>query len=211
MLTSITETDKKNIRKFIKGIDKGPFKHLNDKTCTAPQSEYVVTSSKEKSIYLCAVEQAWLDTCRTATITENNRAKLNKSKKLIAKQLEEYFNGKAKDKVDAFDGWYGSVLSEASNHSPLTVGQVQKLINMSFKYLICCEDIRDSRLSHFSCCHMPLDANTAEWLGLEGLKWSKINDTNLYWMLVEYSRSKIHGNLLLNEFPIWQKMTSKKA
>lgn len=44
-----------------------------------------------------------------------------------------------------------------------TYGKAQKIINMSFKYLFCCEDAEEHH-AHFQYCHMPLDSFTLEWI-----------------------------------------------
>lgn len=204
MLTAITPKDEKNIKAFIRLQKKGPFKHLNDKECKVPQSEYIVNVTKEKNIYKCAVDQAWLDVCRSVKVNDYTRNKINRGKQIIADMLQEYFNSKPR-KLDAFDKWYDSILSNSSTNTALTVGQAQKIINMSFKYLFCCQDIRDTKMAYFSWCHMPLDYVILNNLGMRGLVWNSINDRELYTMIVEYSRRKYENcNLLLKDFEIWK-------
>ena len=206
MLTSITPADEKRIKKFIKLQTRGPFKHLNDKECTAPQSEYIVKASNNayKNIYQCAVAQAWLDVCRSVKINKNNKSKISRAKGMIADMLQKYFGSKPKN-AEAFESWYESLLSNSTTNTSLTVGQAQKIINMSFKYLFCCADIRNSKLSHFTWCHMPLDSVTLEWLGMKGLVWNSINDSELYSMITNFARNKAHNsNLLLKDFEVWK-------
>ena len=204
MLTSITEKDTKRIKVFIKQIDKGPFKYLNDKKCSSPQSEYIVKATKKfKSIYQCAVAQAWLDVCRRVEVNEYTKSKIEAGKKTIINGLQKYFAGKPKNE-DAFEGWYDSLLSISTKNTALTVGQAQKIINMSFKYLFCCEDIRESKMSHFTWCHMPLDKVTLDWLGMNGLAWTRIDDLELYSMIIDFARLKTGGNLLLKDFEVWK-------
>lgn len=203
MLTSIRAKDKNNIKKFIQIQSRGPFKYLNDKSCSDPQSEYIVEkSSKYENIYQCAVAQAWLDACRHVEI-KNNRRKLEETRIKISESLRIYFAGKAKNK-DAFDNWYDSLLCSTTTNTPLNVGQAQKLINMSFKYLMCCEDIRQNKLAHFTWCHMPLDSVTLDWIGLHGLIWNRLDDNMLYFCIQDYVRFKAHNdNVLLKEFEVW--------
>ena len=206
MLTSISSKDEKNIKAFIKLQNRGPFKHLNDKECSSPQSEYIVkaTNSEYKSIYQCAVAQAWLDVCRNVEVNVNNKSKIKWVKEMIADTHEKYFAGKPKNS-EAFEMWYDSLLSNSTTNTTLKVGQAQKIINMSFKYLFCCEDIRNSKMSHFTGCHMHLDRVTLEWLGMKGLIWNSINDSLLYSMIIGYARNKAHdSNLLLKDFEIWK-------
>ena len=206
MLTAITPTDEKRIKAFIKQINKGSFKYLNDRKCTAPQSEYIVkaTKKKYKNIYQCAVAQAWLDVCRRVEVNEYTKTKIEDGKKIISNTLQKYFAGKPKNE-EAFEGWYDSLLSISTKNTALTVGQAQKIINMSFKYLFCCADIRENKMSHFTWCHMPLDKVTLDWLGMKGLAWTSIDDLELYSMITEFARNKAkNGNLLLKDFEIWK-------
>ena len=209
MLTSISPKDVKNIKAFIKLQSRGPFKHLNDKKCSSPQSEYIVRASisEYKNIYHCAVAQAWLDVCRNVEINEDNKSKIFWAKDLIANSLQAYFIGKPKNS-EAFESWYDSLLSNSTTNTTLTVGQAQKIINMSFKYLFCCADIRNNKLSHFTGCHMPLDSVTLEWLGMKGLIWNSIDDPMLYSWIIDFARNKANNsNLLLKDFEIWEPKT----
>ena len=204
MLTSITPADEKLIKKFIKLQNRGPFRHLNDKECSSPQSEYIVKAcnNEYKNIYQCAVAQAWLDVCRSVSV-KNNKKNIEHAKEVIANMLQKYYESKPKN-AEAFEGWYDSLLSDSTKNTKLTVGQAQKIINMSFKYLFCCADIRNSKMSHFTWCHMPLDSVTLEWLGMKGLVWNSINDSELYSMITKFARQKANNsNLLLNDFEIW--------
>jgi hypothetical protein len=208
-MTSITQKDKNKIKAFIRLQKKGPFKHLNDKECKAPQSEYIVHVTKAKNIYKCAVDQAWLDVCRNVKVNDYTRKKINRGKEIIADMLQEYFNSKPR-KLEAFDKWYDSILSNSTTNTALTVGQAQKIINMSFKYIFCCEDIRDTKMAYFSWCHMPLDNVILNNLGMRGLVWNSITDRDLYTMIVEYSRNKYDNcNLLLKDFEIWKPNNKK--
>jgi len=208
LLTSITDKDAKRIKAFIKQIDKGPFKYLNDKKCSSPQSEYIVSANnkKYKNIYQCAVAQAWLDVCRRVEVNEYTKSKIEAGKKIIVDGLQKYFEGKPKNE-EAFEGWYNSLLSISTKNTALKVGQAQKIINMAFKYLFCCEDIRENKMSHFTWCHIPLDKVTLDWLGMKGLAWTSIDDLELYSMIIEFARSKTNnGNLLLKDFEVWKPM-----
>ena len=158
MLTMISDSEKRSIKRFIRtSINNGPFNHLNDKECTAPESEYIVkaVNGKYSNIYHCAVHQAWLDISQTESVKDSKKRELKKAGLYLAAELEKYFNGKAKD-GDAFEGWYGSIVSGVRTRDSLSDEQARELIDMSFKYLICCADIRDSKHAHFSECHLPL-------------------------------------------------------
>ena len=201
------------IQQFISIIEKGPFKCLQN--CGGKTvSEYVVAQNQSVGdIFDCAVNQAWLDMCRTVSGAGNEKSKNKYSalKKAAAAALRSYFDGKPKTTVDAFDGWFGSVCSEIGSGVKLTVEQKQKILNMAFKYLYCCEDIRSKSEAHFACCHMPLDRYTLTWVKkncvvaeYHGEAWSKLDGT-MYFQIQNGIRKKLGvKNILQQEFSIWQ-------
>lgn len=206
------ETDEK-VARFVRGITRGPFKCLNDERSDGT-SAYVVSRNPEYAdIHECAVYQAYLDMCRTVDGAAKGKKKkdLEGMRSTVAGFLQGYFAGKPKTKGAAFDGWHGSALSEACAAARLTCGQGQKILNMAFKYLYCCSDIRESKQSHFSCCHMALDGYTLAWYKREcdkdydGEAWSAIDDIKKYSRIQNNIRKKIQGeSVFLDEFAIWQ-------
>lgn len=214
------------INEFIAGINRGPFKCL--KNCgEAAASEYVVENSGYDDIYTCAVEQAWLDVCRTVT-TKDNEEKTFRIKKAASDSIRAYFDGQPKDSIFYFDNWFLSVMSVLKKIGAFTVGQSQKLINMAFKYLYCCGDIREKKNAHFTCCHMPLDGRTLGWYKTNHLKrgervpdWSKIEFPDDYLNIVngirhhlskhpKYDGVELPEQPLLADFCIWPGETRKK-
>ena len=202
-------------KNFIKSIDKGPFHNHGDAELLS--EKIVDKNGGENDIFVLAVEQAYLDMCRTVDGAgeKKNKTKIEKVKKDIADDLRYYYNGKAKKTNEAFDGWYRSVLSDFQK-SILSIGQIQKLINMSFKYLYCCDDIREKYSSHFDCCHMPLDGYTLNWFRtsckekkikntfFKG-KWSKIENSDEYFRIENQIRGFLSGkNVFIEEFIIWE-------
>ena len=195
---------------FIRGINRGPFRAFNNEGCENTNSSFITGNNPGKDIYQCAVDQAWLDTCRT--VRRGNNKNWSDAKKMLAKSLKEYFDGKPKNKTEAFDGFYDSLNFNVREKGKLNIGQAQKLINMAFKYLYCCGDFRDGKSNHFSCCHMPLDGYTLGWYKREvdskydGELWSKIDDLNKYHNIVNKMREYLKPKELLPfEFKVWQK------
>ncbi len=202
-----------NISDFVKGISKGPFKVLKDTNREKADSVYVTEQSQEQDIFQCAVHQAWLDMCRT--LRTKNQEEWKQSQKTLAERMRAYFDGRPKTTEAAFDGWYCSVSGDIRTPSRLTVGQAQKLINMTFKYLYCCNDLRQKKGVHFTFCHMPLDGYTLSWYKCkvdseyDGEVWSKIDDVTKYSQIIRNMRGHLGpDNLLKKEFQIWQ--TEKK-
>ena len=214
------------INEFIAGINRGPFRCLKD--CgEAASSGYVVENSGYDDIYTCAVEQAWLDVCRTVS-TRENEDRIDQLKETAADCIRKYFHGKPKDNTVAFDNWHESVLSSLTLSEIFTVGQAQKLVNMTFKYLYCCRDIREISPDHFNRCHMPLDSFILGWYKSNCLKrgekvsdWSKLDDIDVYFDIVngirahlsthpEYNGAELPEQPLLADYCIWPAENRKR-
>ena len=202
------------IKEFFPTIKRGPFKCLRNYEGQVA-SEYIATQKNSKGdIYDCAVYEAWLDMCRTVPgAGKEKKRQCEKARETAASELRRYFSGKPKATAEAFEGWIGSALSNVSAPTDLTIGQAQKILNMAFKYLYCCEDIRSKYEKHFTYCHMPLDSFTLNWykkncaaVKYDGTVWSKITDVSMYFNIQKEIREKLGGkDVLLQEFSIWQK------
>ena len=222
------------IEEFVKSIKKGPFACLNPDSNL--YEEYVGEDSlkvveygktladsialNEPDIFDCAVYQAYLDMCRTV---RGVKEKAKEERELIGENLRGYFKvSDAKDSCvherkladwrkseEGFDEWHTCVIETVKGKAnQLTVGQIQKLINMSFKYLYCCEDMREEKsfIGLFENCHMALDAYTLAWLkrvdeasyemipkdSNGSRSWSQINDIDTYSRIVDATR--VHCN-----------------
>ena len=116
-----------------------------------------------------AVELAYNDAKRTLTGIGNHTDKKKKVLKCIEDKLLCYFKNKAPSNEAEFDVIHNELCQiwcdefKDSQEGKLgTYGKAQKIVNMSFKYLYCCEDAEKYR-DHFKYCHMPLDSFTLEW------------------------------------------------
>lgn len=208
----MSKATKTLVAEFVSSIQRGPFRCLDSYTGNE-QARYVEKQNPELGdIFDCAVYQAYLDMCRTVSGASKGKKKkaIAETRSITAEVLRHYFNGKPKTKDEAFDSWYSSMAFQAQAPARLTVGQVQKLINMAFKYLYCCEDFREKRQSHFAFCHMPLDSYTLAWYKREcdpdydGEAWSAIDDNAKYFCIVRGVRQKLQGKVVLEEeFSIW--------
>ena len=197
---------------FVAGITRGPFKCLRDYGGDGSRRYVEECNPAFGDIFDCAVYQAYLDMCRTISGAGKGKRKkeIEKTRDIVAEALRDCFAGEPKTKEEAFDGWYGSVLSAAQAPAHLSVGRSQKLLNMAFKYLYCLEGFREGYRSHFACCHMPLDSYTLAWYKREcdtdydGGAWSAIDDTEKYNHIVEITRGRLKGKVVLEEeFFIW--------
>lgn len=202
------------IREFVSTIEKGPFKYLRDYEGKEASAFIEEKNLDTGDIYACAVYQAWLDMCRTVPGGgKEDKADLMKAaRETAASALRLYFSEKPRMSGDIYDRWYDAVRFDIGSQSGLTIGQTQKILNMAFKYLYCCEDIRNQYTEHFRWCHMPLDSYTLKWYTdncpaskYHGEVWSKIDDLYLYHSIQDEIRERFSGeSVLLHEFPIWQ-------
>ena len=126
-------------------------------------------SPKEKYSIEAAIKLAYGDAKRTMTgITEFKEEKETAFKNL-AQKFADYFNSKVPSDKDAFDTVHTELceiwckaFSKASPTYIGAYGKAQKIVNMTFKYLYCCEDACDFE-KYFAFCHVPLDSFTIEW------------------------------------------------
>ena len=115
-----------------------------------------------------AVELAYNDAKRTMTgIGKYEKEKEQAQKKIISK-LKSYFDeSSAPDDRDTFDKYHKEMcklwherFEDIDNLG--TYGKAQKIVNMAFKYLYCCEDA-NAKEEYFKYCHVALDSYTLEW------------------------------------------------
>lgn len=181
--------------KFRKEVKRGPFYKDDAKW---------IFDINNVQLFRDAVWQGYLDACRTfrgIKLTTDNRDAFNN----LASSIKEYFE--SKDATFMHSEWCNTFITEVNevNGYHARYGQAQKVVNMAFKYLFCCD--RDGAYDEkFSCCHMPLDDYTLLWLFFETGTWYRgwsWFDKNLY----EDAQKKVKGiynnNILEKELVIW--------
>lgn len=150
----------KEVAEFVATIKKGPFK------------KYVQNREninwEEDQMYTDALYQGYLDACRTFKWKKDGKD----NKKDIRRILEEKeivgdmkgcLSGEKKENFDEIHKKLcDNFIQKCQQRTNMTYGQAQKIINMAFKYLYCCE--HDSEMEErFKACHMPLDSFSLEW------------------------------------------------
>lgn len=151
------------------------FKRIKEKFLTEQKVEkkalYSNGTVNEDAIRM-AIEKAYND-AQPRLIPKHNNVKeelynwSNEELPLgyLKKSLKEFLEGKANNK--GFDVWheeicgeflvkYNELLKKVDNEKK--IGKVQKIVNMSMKYLYCMADEDKEEL--FKDCHMPLDKYT---------------------------------------------------
>lgn len=212
--------DNKTLGRFISGINRGPLKNCKyiidprDKDNNAKKYEDALLENKK--IYSIVVEQAYLDMCRTMTNVDANKKK--DMIKAVKKQLVKYFKKNEAIEESDFDEWYKRTVKKVREaYGELTIGQVQKIINMSFKYLYCFRYFRKNKEQFFTHCHMPLDGITLNWYKKETSNeapdsWSKLEKKNDYYKIIGEIRKKIKNKTMLEkDFEVWGEQKEKEA
>lgn len=132
-----------------------------------PNDYEKLASIKDEKAFEAAVDLAYGDAKRTMTGIGKHEKEKNAAITEIRDELRKYFfEEKAPEKEEDFDKKHSDLCAIWCRHfsgSDLgTYGKAQKIINMSFKYLLCCGDSSEYQ-DYFKYCHMPLDSFTLEW------------------------------------------------
>ena len=123
---------------------------------------------KNDEVYTAAVKLGYLDMCRTchgigAKVSAVQR---EESFKKLGGKIKGLLNDSSIDSQEAFDAKHKELCNEYMDllkkyGYAIKYGQAQKVVNMAFKYLFCCEDA--SSKPAFKYCHMPLDGLIMNW------------------------------------------------
>ena len=114
----------------------------------------------------------------------------------IENEFEKYFDESTKTK-DEFDEWHKNICEEIHKEAETkavfdngaTYGQIQKIVNMTFKYIYhyLKNDVLETMEEKFKYCHMPIDGYILRWFNCEVIensdkrklpKWSKLDYDN---------------------------------
>ena len=161
-------------------------------------------------LFQAAVWQGYLDASRTFTDinTDENRKAFNN----LARKIQSYFQND--DSGFEHDSWCKSFIKDIkkyNNYPDVRYGQAQKVVNMAFKYLYCCEGAKYYK-ERFEPCHMPLDQYTLAWYfyekGVLYQEWSWFDDAR-YKEVEDDIRKILNSDILGKELVIWQRFTDK--
>lgn len=137
-------------------------------------------------VYTAAVKLGYLDMCRTchgigAKVSDAQR---KESFEKLGGKIKGLLNNSSIDSQEAFDAKHKELCNEYMDllKNVIKYGQAQKVVNMAFKYLFCCEDA--SSKPAFKYCHMPLDGLIMNWCKKE-LKISVNSDKDAWSKLTE--------------------------
>ena len=158
-------------------------------------------------IYM-AVKWGYEDARRTMSGIGNLTAERESALKNIAKEIQKYLKKEKshQDKKD-FDSTHVEICNKWVDDDDLkkvdgitTYGKAQKIVNMAFKYLYCCEDAYKYE-EYFKFCHVPLDSITLEWFyrKRKGEDDDLTRDSMLAWSKIESYRSIVDKEACMNE------------
>lgn len=175
------------------------------------------------SIYVASSERAYRDMCRTLRNIRQSDTNSTKLRSEIDLLLEEEIcalldRGIANQKQ--YDEWHENLCNRIRKHYrdngfEMTIGQAQKWVNMTMKYLFIAD--APGAADAFYFCHVPIDSyiiTAAEkQLGLKrpALSWSKMDDYREYAEYEKQIRMRL-GNVapLEWEFKTWITMAVDK-
>ena len=176
-----------------------------------------------RSIYVAASERAYRDMCRTLRNISQSEANSTKLRSEIDIFLEEEICSLLKRGIanqKQYDEWHEKLCLSIQNHYitsdvDMTIGQAQKWVNMTMKYLFIADVPGTADIFYF--CHVPVDSyiiNAAEKqlkLKRPAVPWSKINDYRAYANYQRELRTRLGNVALLEwEFKTWISMAADK-
>ena len=109
----------------------------------------------------------------------NKQLLIEPAYKPLAKLIFDFIHGEGELDEQSFDKWHADTCKKfqkwfnvsSGMPVPLPYGKAQKIVNMTFKNLLCCSHA-EKYLGRFVYCHMPLDSYTLDdWFKGDVLKW----------------------------------------
>ena len=175
------------------------------------------------SIYVASSERAYRDMCRTLRNirqSDTNSTKLRSEIDLLLEQeiCDLFEHGIVNQKQ--YDEWHEKLCVRIrkyyrDNGFDMTIGQAQKWVNMTMKYLFIADV--PGVVNAFYFCHVPIDSyiiSAAEkQLGLKrpALPWSKMDDYREYAEYEKQIRMRLGNTAPLEwEFKTWITMAVEK-
>lgn len=168
----------------------------------------------EEDLIELAMTKAYRDLMRTirsfATDVNNNRIKTN-ARSFIKESINKIIKSNITTQ-EQFDKLHQEVcenLIEKFEDQYFTIGQAQKWINMTFKYLHLLEYKDITNIYEF--CHIPIDSYMLNITNYQMSKpWSKLNDYDEYLQYQEWFRDKYKNDIPLDvEFYLWLEEAKK--
>lgn len=193
---------------------------VNSTLTRADYEEYLVVLYFGQKLYLPAcIDRAYRDFSRTMhgmAAFEDSRDIFNQASRLLEDDINGLKSGlSACFAVDDYDQWHRAtserlISSYAGHGFHLYVGQAQKWINMTMKYIF---TLGEERLPGFGSvypyCHVPFDNILLGQLGNYGFpmincSWSRMDDYAVYLEKQKWIRDNFPIAPLDVEFQLWK-------
>ncbi len=168
----------------------------------------------EEDLIELAMTKAYKDLMRTirsfATNKNNSRIKIN-ARSCIKQYINKIINSNitTQEQFDKLHKEACNKLIKKFEDQYFTIGQAQKWINMTFKYLhlLDYEDIKNI----YEFCHIPIDSYMLNITNYQMSKpWSKLNDYDEYLQYQNWFRTKYKAEIPLDaEFHLWLEEAKK--
>ncbi len=168
----------------------------------------------EEDLIELAMTKAYRDLMRTirsfATNANNNRIKTN-ARICIKEYINKMINSNitTQEQFDILHKEACNKLIEKFEEQYFTIGQAQKWINMTCKYLHLLE--YDEIKNIYEFCHIPIDSYMLNITNYQISKpWSKLNDYDEYLEYQNWFRTKYKDEIPLDaEFYLWLEEAKK--
>lgn len=162
-----------------------------------------------------AINKAYRDLMRTISgfaRNESHDAILDRAKKTLHESITAILSAEIHTQGE-FNKLHEDACSDlvsAFRGQDFTVGQAQKWINMTFKYLHLLEDPDVQRVYEF--CHVPIDRYMLDITNYKGIgAWSRLTDYGVYQEYQDWFRKKYPDDIPLDkEFYLWLEAARKQ-
>lgn len=189
-------------------IDEGYIKAFKETISNKKFRDAKFDIDNEK-LFFEAVYLGYLDAARTFKEIGDKKTTALEN---LAKKMQNYFNSSDENFDILHESWCEKFLNDLqdSQYEQATYGQAQKVVNMAFKYLYCCEGAEKYK-DKFANCHMALDSFTLNWYIREVLKvdknivdkWSKLDDVAYKKIQTDIRNHLTEKIVIEEEFIIW--------
>lgn len=150
-------------------------------------------SSSNLNMFIDCVYQAYLDASRKFVgINLISQAQKEACFANLAEKIRDYLCAKPYNSAADFDAWHKTLCRDfvqgfyLFGYTKVSIGMAQKVINLSFKYLYCCNDGATKYKDYFKYCHLTLDDYVLSWYTRtvdpknKVLEWSTLNNYPTY-------------------------------
>ncbi|MBE5926615.1 MAG: hypothetical protein E7270_06595 [Lachnospiraceae bacterium] len=139
------------------------------------------TNDFELAKFAC-INRAYLDAARRVLKTNNNEIIRNIGTEYLMDSIKKDNINSAQKVINELNSTLNSTENEIDKE--VSIGIIQKWVNMTYKYMIMLYDIIDCDNDMISklleAYDVPLDSTILKAVGIKNKAWSKINDVNAY-------------------------------